>query len=91
MEDKKEQKNFHSIVNTILLSVISIFGVYSLIILNNVNAKINELKIQQAIYNERQLSESSRTNKLEIRVDRLESKVNSELTYLDKEKKHNVQ
>lgn len=53
MKGTIQKDNFYKNITTILLTVIAIFGVYSLILLNTVNQKLNDLKTNQAIQNTR--------------------------------------
>ena len=57
--------NFHRNLTTILLSVIAIFGVYSLIVLNSVNKKLNDLAKDQAVQEKVIESLDKRLTKLE--------------------------
>lgn len=44
-----QKESLYKVLNTILLTIIAIFGVYSLVVLNTVDEKINEQKIQISI------------------------------------------
>lgn len=44
-----QKESTHKTLNSILLSVISIFGVFSLVLLISLNSKVNEIAIGQAV------------------------------------------
>jgi cell division protein FtsB len=61
----RQKDEFHKHLTTVLLSVIAIFGVYSLILLSNVNRKLNDLANEQTRQQTKMEWLSDRVTKLE--------------------------
>ena len=61
----RQENNFHRNLTTVLLSVIAIFGVYSMVLLTTVNNKLNALQQTQAVQQEKINTLDKRLTKLE--------------------------
>lgn len=62
----RQKESFHKTINTILLSVIAIFGVSSVALLIGINNKVNEIAITQAVEKAEIDSLTRRVAKLEL-------------------------
>ena len=68
-----QRDSFHRVFNSILLSVIATFGVYSLILLNNVKETLNDVRIQQAVGTSERKINTERITKLENDLDKIKN------------------
>ena len=72
-EKKQYRDEIYKIINTILLSFISIFGVYSLILLSNLKEAINNVQRDQAVQQEKVIAIEKRIDKTEEKFAKLQS------------------
>lgn len=61
----QQKDNFYRNLSTVLLSVIAIFGIFSIALLININSKLNTLTVEQAV-------QKNELNTLKEKVDKLE-------------------
>lgn len=70
-----QKESIYKILNTILISIIAIFGVYSLLVLNKVDEKLNEQKIQISILQEQLNNHQKESEIIDHRLTNLENYV----------------
>lgn len=63
-----QKDNFYRNMTNILLTLIAIFGIFSIMLLINVNIKLNDIAIEQAIHKEKYINLDSRLTKIENKV-----------------------
>lgn len=65
---ERQSDKFHRNLSTILLTVISIFGISSVALLLNINKQLNSITVEQAVQKEKHNTLTDRVIKIENKI-----------------------
>lgn len=74
MATTQQKDSIYRLINSILLTLITVFGVFSLTLLVNLNKKVSNIITKQEVQNEKNKNFETRLVKVEEIIDKIKNK-----------------